>query len=97
MLKYEFKDRSANSGLTTAEEAGLKVVLYRTGYSEFNVTHVTLSSEQTHYSCEFASVAIAIVLDGQATSIFEIDGQSHTLPMEEKTAYLLLPETRFTI
>lgn len=66
MLKYEFKDRSANSGLTQTESEGLKVVLYDTGYQEFNVTQVTLSSSEAVYRNKFESVAIAIVLEGSA-------------------------------
>lgn len=97
MLKYEFKDRSANYGLTLAEEDGLRAVLYDTGYQEFNVTQVTISSGQAVYMTRFESVAIAIVLEGSALGRFVVNGSEQSLEMKNNTAYYLMPEQEVSI
>ena len=64
MLIYEFKERSASSGVTDGQ-----VTKYQTGYEEFMIEHLVLSGNPLVQS--YNSLAIAIVLDGEATCSFD--------------------------
>lgn len=69
MLPFEYKERQVSGGEVLYDNSPDKVVQYKTGYSEFMVTHVKLGDGNgTEYKYEktFNSMSIAIVIEGQA-------------------------------
>jgi len=61
MLKYEFKERKVSQGQKLAYGT-----FYQTGFQEFSVHHVC----GPQANIEFNTVAIGIVLEGNAVATF---------------------------
>lgn len=95
MLIYEFKERKANSGKVITDEAGSKIIEYKTGYDEFMVTHLSMTGASgTEVSYKFNSLAMAIVMNGDAEGTLEGFDQ---IKVEDKTAYFIMPGQKFTL
>jgi mannose-6-phosphate isomerase len=68
LLKYEFKERKQNSGVELVNRLRTRLVEYKTGYSEFMVTKLSMGSCPEDQSIDicFNSLSIAVVLSGSA-------------------------------
>ena len=95
MLKYQFQDVKAKNAEVVSSNDSVSVLKYPTGYRDFCVINLKMASGSSHTVPPFGAVAIAFVLKGQ-TSI-EWDGRKSEAVLDEKQAYMLLPETEFKL
>ena len=96
MLIYEFKERHQNSGEKIhSDEHGNEVVEYKTGYKEFKVRHIR-GCEKGVTQVFSNSLSIAVVMKGNSNAKFTLNGQSHDLKLEDRTAYFIMPGQEVT-
>lgn len=83
MLKYEFKERKVSQG-----QAVNHGTFYQTGFQEFSVHHV-----RGEATVSFNTVAIGIVMQGNGSAVFTIDGEELSMELANSTAYMFVPGT----
>lgn len=91
MLKYQFQEIKPTSGIRdTADDEPVQFTRYQTGYQDFMISHLNIEQpEENDFTHKFNSMAIAFVLSGSCK--VEIEGFT-PLSLEEKKAYMILPE-----